>query len=105
MHTEMHRVMGALADPTRLAMVERLLEEGKLSAGDLAQPFAVSKPAISRHLKVLEESGIIERKIEAQYRYFCVRRAAFREIEDWVQRYRRCWESAFDRLDRFASIK
>src|SRR5258708_15256932 len=61
-------VFGALADPTRLAIVERLLREGERSAGEIAAPFAISKPAISKHLRVLEDAGLIERRIDRQWR-------------------------------------
>jgi DNA-binding transcriptional ArsR family regulator len=93
-------VFGALADPTRLAIVERLLAEGEHSAGEIAQPFAISKPAISKHLKVLEEAGLIERRVEKQWRVCRVRPEAIRAVDDWMERYRTFWEGAFERLDR-----
>ena len=93
-------VFGALADPTRLAIVERLLAEGERSAGDIAAPFAMSKPAISKHLRVLEDAGLIERRIERQWRYCRVRPDAIRVVDDWLQRYRAFWNASFDRLDR-----
>ena len=66
--TGLAAVFGALSDPTRLAIVERLLIEGERTAGEIAEPFAVSKPAISKHLKVLEEAGLMERRVHRQWR-------------------------------------
>lgn len=93
-------VFGALADPTRLAIVERLLKEGERTAGEIAQPFAMSKPAISKHLRVLEDAGLIERRIERQWRFCRVRPEAIRSIDAWMNRYRAFWEVSFERLDR-----
>jgi DNA-binding transcriptional ArsR family regulator len=94
-------LFGALADPTRLAIVERLLAEGERTAGEIAEPFAMSKPAISKHLRVLEAAGLIERRIERQWRFCRVRPDAIRAVDDWVERYRGFWEASFDRLDKF----
>lgn len=96
----LHTVFGALADPTRLAIVERLLREGERSAGDIAAPFAMSKPAISKHLKVLEDAGLIERRIDRQWRVCRVRPETIRELEKWMNRYRAFWNASFDRLDK-----
>ncbi|MCW5696725.1 MAG: winged helix-turn-helix transcriptional regulator [Bauldia sp.] len=92
-------VFDALADPTRLAIVERLLAEGETTAGDIAEPFAVSKPAVSRHLKVLEEAGVIERRVDRQWRRYRVRSEAMGEIDAWLQRYRQFWDGSLDRLE------
>ena len=92
-------VFAALSDPTRLAIVERLLAEGERSAGDIAAPFAMSKPAISKHLRVLESAGLIERRVERQWRLCRVRPDAMRAVGDWIERYRSFWEGSFDRLD------
>ena len=97
----MHQIMDALGDPTRFAIVERLLNEGELSAGKLSQPFEMSKPAVSRHLRVLEEAGLIEREVRAQFRVFRARPEAFRKMDDWLRRYRRFWETSFDRLEEY----
>jgi DNA-binding transcriptional ArsR family regulator len=94
------QVFSALADPTRFAIVERLLQSGTLTAGEIADPFGISKPAISRHLKILEDAGVIERRVERQFRVFRARSEGFREIEDWFEKYRRFWNESFDRLDR-----
>lgn len=92
-------VFAALADPTRRAIVERLMREGERSAGDLAEPFALSKPAISKHLNVLEKAGVVERRIERQWRYCRVRPEAIRAIDEWTRKYRAFWEGSFDRLE------
>ena len=93
-------VFGALADPTRLAIVERLLSEGERTAGEIAKPFAMSKPAISKHLRVLEDAGLIERRVDRQWRVCRVRPEGIKTIDDWMKRYRAFWESSFDRLER-----
>ena len=93
-------VFGALADPTRLAIVERLLHEGERSAGQIAAPFAISKPAISKHLRVLEEAGLIERRVDRQWRVCRVRPEAIRAVDDWTQRYRAFWEGSLERLEK-----
>jgi DNA-binding transcriptional ArsR family regulator len=98
--TPLPAVFAALADPTRLAIVERLLSEGERTAGDIAAPFAMSKPAISKHLKVLEDAGLIERRIERQWRLCRIRPEGIRTIDDWMKRYRAFWEASFDRLER-----
>jgi len=93
-------VLAALADETRLAIVERLLAEGEQTAGVLAEPFPISKPALSRHLRILEESGVIERRIDRQWRIYRVRREALRELAEWVERHRRFWDASLDRLEK-----
>ena len=92
-------VFGALADPTRRAIVERLLVSGELAAGDIAGNFAISFPAISRHLRVLEAAGLIERRVEAQKRIFRARPRALAPVEDWVARQQAHWDAALDRLE------
>lgn len=93
-------LFAALSDPNRLTIVERLIREGEKTAGELSEPFAISAPAISRHLSVLEKAGIIERRVERQWRKFRIRRDAIVAIDDWVARQRRFWETSFDRLDQ-----
>ena len=93
-------VFGALADPTRLAIVERLLREGERSAGEIAEPFAISKPAISKHLRVLEDAGLIERRIDRQWRVCRIRPEAIQAVDQWMQRYRGFWDGSFDRLEQ-----
>ena len=96
----LHTVFNALADPTRFAIVERLLHKGEMTAGELAEPFEVSRPAISRHLKILEEAGVIERRVDRQFRVFRASADGFREVEDWLERNRRFWNASLDRLKR-----
>lgn len=98
-------VFGALSDPTRLAIVERLLSEGEQTAGQVAEPFAMSKPAISKHLRVLEDAGLIERRVERQWRVCRVRPETIRTVNDWIEQYRRFWEGSFDRLDKLIAAK
>ena len=88
---------GALADPSRRAILERL-RDGETAVGDLAEPFAISAPAISRHLKVLEEAGLVARRTERQRRIIRLQPYRLREISGWVDRYRRFWEGKLDAL-------
>ena len=90
----------ALADPTRRAILARL-SAGEATVTALAEPFAMSLPAISKHLKVLERAGLIERGREAQWRPCRLRPDRLREVDDWVRQYRRFWEERFDRLDEY----
>jgi DNA-binding transcriptional ArsR family regulator len=98
-------IFAALADPTRRAIVERLLAAGELSVGDVAAPFAISAQAISRHLQVLERAGLIERRIERQWRFVRVRADALAPVESWLSRQRRHWTAALDRLETLASAR
>ena len=88
----------ALADPTRRAILARLAD-GETSVKDLAAPFDMSQPAISKHLRVLERAGLIEQGRQAQWRPRRLRADPLREIADWVDQYRRHWEESFERLD------
>jgi DNA-binding transcriptional ArsR family regulator len=97
---QISQVFGALADPTRLAIIERLMREGEKSTGDLAKPFAMSKPAISRHIRVLEESGLIERRVVRQFRMCRVRAGALDDVSSWIEQQRQFWNASFDRLDK-----
>jgi DNA-binding transcriptional ArsR family regulator len=90
----------ALADPTRRAILARLAS-GKASVTELADPFAMSLPAISKHLKVLERAGLITRGREAQWRPCRLRAGPLKDASDWLERYRRFWEQSFDRLDDY----
>jgi DNA-binding transcriptional ArsR family regulator len=96
-------VLSALADPTRRAIVERLIARGELSVGDIAEPFRISAPAISRHLRVLEQAGLIERRVERQFRIVRLRADALRPVGDWISRARRHWSDALDRLEAVAA--
>jgi DNA-binding transcriptional ArsR family regulator len=90
----------ALADPTRRAILARLAL-GETSVTELAEPFEMSLPAVSKHLKVLEHAGLIVRGREAQWRPCRIEPRALKEVDDWLERYRRFWEQSFDRLDRY----
>jgi DNA-binding transcriptional ArsR family regulator len=88
----------ALADPTRRAILARLAT-GETSVTKLAEPFAMSMPAISKHLKVLERAGLIARGREAQWRPCRLAAGPLKDVSDWVGNYRQFWEESFDRLD------
>jgi DNA-binding transcriptional ArsR family regulator len=90
----------ALADPTRRAILARLAR-GKTTVQDLAEPFAMSLPAISKHLKVLERAGLISRSREAQWRPCRIEPRALKGVDDWLDHYRRFYDESFDRLDSY----
>jgi len=90
----------ALADPTRRAILARLAQ-GETSVKDLAAPFDMSQPAISKHLRVLEKAGLIEQGRQAQWRPRRLQAGPLREVADWVSQYRRHWEDSFERLDTY----
>lgn len=90
----------ALADPTRRAMLARLAS-GEATVNQLAEPFALSQPAISKHLKVLERAGLISRSRAAQTRPCRLEAVRLQEVAQWVAPYRALWEDSFDRLDAF----
>jgi DNA-binding transcriptional ArsR family regulator len=90
----------ALADPTRRAILARLTL-GATSVTDLAKPFPISLPGISKHLKVLERAGLIARGRDAQWRPCRLEAGPLKEVADWVEHYRRFWEQSFDRLDEY----
>ena len=92
------RVFAALADPTRRAMLDRLAQ-GEATVTELAAPFSISLPAVSRHLKVLERAGLIARHPSAQWRPSTLEGAALEEATAWMDRCRTFWESNLDRLD------
>jgi DNA-binding transcriptional ArsR family regulator len=87
----------ALADPTRRAILARLIA-GEISVTELAEPFEMSLPAVSKHLKVLERAGLITRSREAQWRPCRLAAAPLKDAADWLEHYRRFWEQSFDRL-------
>jgi len=90
----------ALADPTRCAILARLAT-GEAPVTELAKPFDMSMPAISKHLKVLERAGLIARSREAQWRPCRIEAGRLKEVAEWVEHYRRFWEASFDRLDDY----
>ena len=91
-------IFAALADPTRRAILARLAE-GDATVNELAEPFSISLPAISRHLKVLEQAGLISRSRSAQWRSSSLEPGPLKEATEWMERYRRFWDTSFDRLD------
>lgn len=97
---QLSQTFSALADPTRRAILARLAT-GATTVGDLARPFDMSLPAVSRHLKVLTEAGLIERHTEAQWRRCELRGEGLRAAADWIEFYRQFWEQQFTRLDAF----
>jgi DNA-binding transcriptional ArsR family regulator len=90
----------ALADPTRRAILARLAL-GETSVSELAEPFAISLPAVSRHLKVLEGAGLIARSREAQWRPCRIEPQALKGVDEWLEEYRRLWEQRLDRLEDY----
>ena len=96
---QLSRVFSALADPTRRAIVARLAE-GQATVGELAEPFDISAPAISRHIKVLEQASLIERTKEKQWRRCRLRADELAAAVSWIEDQRAFWEASFDRLDR-----
>lgn len=100
MHDPLSTTFAALADPTRRAILARLAT-GEATVGEIAKPFRVSLPAISRHLKVLENANLIVRQKEAQWRRCRLEPEPLREAADWVTQYREFWEERFDALGQF----
>ena len=96
---ELTRTFSALADPTRRAILTRLAE-GEATVNELAKPFPISVQAVSRHLKVLEQAGLITRRRSAQARPSRLEGARLKVAEDWLEKYRLLWEGSFDRLDQ-----
>jgi len=90
----------ALADPTRRAILARLIS-GEASVTELAEPFAISLPAVSKHLKVLEHAGLITRGREAQWRPCRLEAGPLKDAADWLEHYRHFWEQSFDRLEDY----
>ena len=92
--------LSALADPTRRAILARLAE-GEATVNEIAKPFDISLPAVSRHLKVLEAAGLISRGREAQWRPCRLETEALKNVDDWLARYRRFWTGSFDKMDAY----
>lgn len=90
----------ALADPTRRAILARLTL-GEATVGEIAEPFAMSLPAVSKHLKVLERAGLISRGREAQWRPCRIEPGPLKDVAGWLEHYRRFWDESFDRLDEY----
>src|SRR3989442_8078799 len=98
MADDLNATFSALADPTRRAILERL-REGEATVTELAEPFAMSQPAISKHLKVLEGAGLISRGRDAQRRPCRIEAKPLADANEWLERYRKFWEARFERLD------
>jgi DNA-binding transcriptional ArsR family regulator len=98
--TALPDAFAALGNATRLAIVERLLREGELAAGDLVADGEMSAPAMSHHFKVLREAGLLNQRVDAQRRLYSVRPEAIRAIGRWSLTYRKFWEQSLDRLGR-----
>ena len=94
----------ALADPTRRAILARLAR-GETTVGELADPFEISLPAVSRHLKVLERAGLLERSVDAQWRVCKLKAAPLGDAAEWMEAYRRFWEQGLDRLAELLESK
>jgi DNA-binding transcriptional ArsR family regulator len=94
------QTLSALADPTRRAILARL-SQGPATVNDLAAPFDITLPAISRHLKVLEAAGLISRGREAQWRPCKLEAEPLRQLDGWLGKYRKFWEGSFDRMDAY----
>src|SRR5262245_36288866 len=97
---QLDRTFAALADPTRRAILERLAA-GEASVTELAAPFAMTQPAVSQHLKVLERAGLIARGRQRQWRPARLEAGPLKEVAEWTDRYRRFWEESYDRLDEY----
>src|SRR2546421_10328163 len=95
---QLDRTFAALADPTRRAILARLAS-GEASVTELAEPFEMTMPAVSKHLKVLERAGLIARGRERQWRPARLEASPLKEVAEWAERYRRFWEERYDRLD------
>lgn len=98
--SDLSSTFAALGDATRFAIVERLLREGQLSAGELQEGTSISAPAISRHLKVLRKVGLLEQRIDKQRRIYSVRPQAVEAISAWTMSYREFWQASLDRLEK-----
>lgn len=100
MNDAISNTFSALADPTRRAILARLAL-GESSVTELAEPFEMSMPAVSKHLRVLEKAGLVERSRQAQFRPVKLRPEPLRQAWGWIEQYRQFWEESFDRLDAY----
>src|ERR1700733_11984690 len=102
MSDQLSTTFGALSDPTRRAILARLAL-GETSVKELSEPFSISAPTITKHLKVLERAGLITRSRDAQWRPCRLKATPLREVSDWVEHYRQFWEQSMNRLDNYLS--
>ena len=100
MSDHLSATLSALADPTRRAILARLAQ-GDATVNEIAEPFEISLPAVSRHLKVLEAAGLISRGREAQWRPCKLETKRLRAVDDWLSVYRRFWDESFDKMDAY----
>ena len=108
MVNDIHRldtVFGALADPTRRAILESLRTRGEATVSDVAQPFGVSLPAVSRHVKVLERAGLLNRRVEGRVHWLSVEAEPLEAVADWVSHYRKFWTERLRALERYVVAK
>jgi DNA-binding transcriptional ArsR family regulator len=99
-HERLSQTFAALANPTRLAILARLAQ-GEATVNELAEPFAIALPAVSKHIKVLEQAGLIKRGKQAQYRPCALEATRLEEVSEWAEHYRSMWEEQFDRMDDY----
>ena len=97
---QLSTIFAALADPTRRAILARLAQ-GEASVKDLAEPFAISPPAVTKHLKVLQRAGLISQGRQAQWRPCRLEAAPLKEVAEWAEGYRRFWDASYERLDTY----
>ncbi len=93
-------IFTALSDPTRRAIIDRLAS-GEATAGELAEPFGISKPAVSKHLRILEKANLISRRKEAQWHRFSLKSESLKMASDWISTYREFWDHRLDELSEF----
>ena len=98
--TQLNAIFAALADPTRRAIIDHLVS-GEATAGELAQPFGISKPAVSKHLKILEKAKMIKRRKEAQFHKFEVLPESIKDASEWMAKYRVFWDEQLDSLEKY----
>ncbi|MFY0682197.1 MAG: helix-turn-helix transcriptional regulator [Thalassovita sp.] len=99
--TKLTQTFAALSDETRLAVVEQLMLRGELPAGEIGANSTISAPAMSRHLKVLREAGLVDRRVDGTRRLYSVRPEALRSVSNWTLQHRQFWEAGLDRLHDF----
>ncbi len=100
-HGPLDRTFRALGDSTRRAILARLAQDGECTAGELGRPFSISQPAASKHLRVLERAGLLERLVEGRIHRFRLVPEPLQEAEDWISRHRAFWGKTLDRLGLF----
>lgn len=103
--TDLIRTFAALSDPTRFAVVERLMDEGELPAGSLVEGADMTAPAMSRHLKVLREAGLIQQRVEGPKRLYSLRPEGLKAVADWTMDHRALWEAGMDRLEAMLALE